>query len=278
MTKERPDSSAGQERDREIATIRDRLARLEFEKSELEASLARLLAIPEVNNNLSAISRASVTNASSPAAKITLFRSLFRGREDVFPKRWENAKTNKAGYAPACANEWAPRICGKPKVKCSDCAHRAFLPVTDEVIDGLCAGAIPSASIPCWRTRPAGSLPPISTKRRGATMPRLFLRHARRAASRRHSSAPVPGGEGTCGYSLPSRFRCLLRGGWGRISSPRRWRSSQCLDRRIPDKQTLIDEIAAWEQERNTNHTKANWHFTIPKARVKLSICTLRSD
>src|SRR5262245_37471002 len=43
--------------------------------------------------------------------------------------------------------------------------------------------------------------------------------------------------------------------------------SSQCLDRRIPDKQTLIDEIAAWEHDRNANHTKANWHFTTPNAR-----------
>jgi hypothetical protein len=46
--------------------------------------------------------------------------------------------------------------------------------------------------------------------------------------------------------------------------------SSQCLDRRIPDKQTLIDEVAAWEQERNAHHIKANWHFTTSKARVKL--------
>ena len=46
--------------------------------------------------------------------------------------------------------------------------------------------------------------------------------------------------------------------------------SSQCLDRRIPDKQTLIDEIAAWEQDRNANHAKANWHFTTPNARIKL--------
>ena len=35
--------------------------------------------------------------------------------------------------------------------------------------------------------------------------------------------------------------------------------TSQCLDRRIPDKQTLIDEIAAWEHDRNANHTKADW-------------------
>ena len=29
--------------------------------------------------------------------------------------------------------------------------------------------------------------------------------------------------------------------------------SSQCLDRRIPDKQTLIEEVAAWEDDRNKN-------------------------
>ena len=46
--------------------------------------------------------------------------------------------------------------------------------------------------------------------------------------------------------------------------------SSQCLDRRIPDKQTLIDETAAWEAERNRNHTKADWQFTTDNARIKL--------
>src|SRR5205807_8933921 len=46
--------------------------------------------------------------------------------------------------------------------------------------------------------------------------------------------------------------------------------SSQCLDRCIPDKQTLINEIAAWVQDRNANHTKTDWQFTTPEARVKL--------
>jgi hypothetical protein len=46
--------------------------------------------------------------------------------------------------------------------------------------------------------------------------------------------------------------------------------AAQCLDRRIPDKQTLIDEIAAWEHDRNVSHTKADWHFTTKNARVKL--------
>ncbi len=46
--------------------------------------------------------------------------------------------------------------------------------------------------------------------------------------------------------------------------------SSQCLDRRIPDKQCLIDEVAAWEADRNKNHTRADWQFTTGDARVKL--------
>ena len=46
--------------------------------------------------------------------------------------------------------------------------------------------------------------------------------------------------------------------------------SSQCLDRRIPDKQTLVEEIAAWEQDRNANHSKANWQFSTQNARIKL--------
>jgi hypothetical protein len=45
---------------------------------------------------------------------------------------------------------------------------------------------------------------------------------------------------------------------------------SQCLDRRIPDKQTLIEEIAAWEHDRHANHTKADWQFTTKNARTKL--------
>ena len=46
--------------------------------------------------------------------------------------------------------------------------------------------------------------------------------------------------------------------------------SSQCLDRRIPDRQFLADEVAAWEADRNKNHAKADWQFTTPDARIKL--------
>lgn len=46
--------------------------------------------------------------------------------------------------------------------------------------------------------------------------------------------------------------------------------ASQCLDRRLPDKETLAREVAAWQGARNTNHTKADWQFTTEKARIKL--------
>ena len=46
--------------------------------------------------------------------------------------------------------------------------------------------------------------------------------------------------------------------------------TSQCLDRRIRDKQTLATEIEAWEHDRNAHHAKANWRFTTPDARIKL--------
>lgn len=73
-----------------------------------------------------------VDHSASPQAKIAVFRSLFRGREDVYPQRFESRRTGKAGYAPACANEWVRGICEKPRVKCAECPHRRFLPVTDD--------------------------------------------------------------------------------------------------------------------------------------------------
>ncbi len=65
--------------------------------------------------------------------KITLFRCLFRGRDDVYPQRWESAK-GKSGYSPACGNEWKPGVCHKPRVKCGECSKRQLLPVSDDVI------------------------------------------------------------------------------------------------------------------------------------------------
>jgi superfamily II DNA or RNA helicase len=94
----------------------------------------------------------------STAEKVSLFRRLFQGREDVYPVRWESSAKGTSGYAPACGNdkfartanlhgaaarraratdgpsEWKPGICKKPRIKCADCEQRLLLPVTDQVI------------------------------------------------------------------------------------------------------------------------------------------------
>lgn len=46
--------------------------------------------------------------------------------------------------------------------------------------------------------------------------------------------------------------------------------SRQCLDRRIPDQETLRKEVCAWEATRNQHHEKMEWRFTNEEARVKL--------
>lgn len=69
---------------------------------------------------------AAVCQASPAESKIALFRSLFRGRNDVYPRRFESRRTGKAGYSPACGNEWVAGVCEKPRIKCAAC--ESFLP------------------------------------------------------------------------------------------------------------------------------------------------------
>lgn len=72
--------------------------------------------------------------------KVALFCHLFRGRTDVYPVRWESKTTGKAGYTPACANEWRPGVREKPRIKCADCGHRLLIPLSDKVIYAHLAG------------------------------------------------------------------------------------------------------------------------------------------
>jgi superfamily II DNA or RNA helicase/very-short-patch-repair endonuclease len=75
-----------------------------------------------------------VHHQSSPESKIALFRSLFRGRDDVYPRRFESRKSGKSGYSTACGNEWMPGLCEKPRIKCALCPNQHFLPITDQVV------------------------------------------------------------------------------------------------------------------------------------------------
>lgn len=66
--------------------------------------------------------------------KVSLFRSLFCGRMDVYAQRWYSEKTNKSGYSPVCRNEWMQGLCDKRHVKCRDCPNRELLPLNDQAI------------------------------------------------------------------------------------------------------------------------------------------------
>jgi DDE superfamily endonuclease len=47
--------------------------------------------------------------------------------------------------------------------------------------------------------------------------------------------------------------------------------NGQCLDRRIADKATLVNEVAAWNIDRNQHATSVKWQFTTQDARIKLA-------
>ncbi len=82
----------------------------------------------------------AINDRSPPEAKIALFRALFRGREDIYARRFESRTSGKSGYSPVCGNEWLRGICEKPRVKCAACRYQQYLPITDAVIRRHLAG------------------------------------------------------------------------------------------------------------------------------------------
>ena len=119
-----------------IAREESRLLRIETELREAQARLAALkAALAPADSSEKLPSREDPPSGPSTAGeKIALFRSRFRGRDDVYPRFWTNAMTGRKGYAPACANEWIRGVCEKPRVRCGDCPNQAFLPIEDQVI------------------------------------------------------------------------------------------------------------------------------------------------
>jgi superfamily II DNA or RNA helicase len=139
VDKSRPTLST--ERDQLLARIAEEAARLGALEREREGAVARLEAL---RAQVAAISPTPTaprlpfpggsTVPSTPAEKVRLFRSLFRGREDVFPTRFESKKTGKAGYAPACTNKFVRGVCELPRVKCGECRNQAFSRFDDQAV------------------------------------------------------------------------------------------------------------------------------------------------
>ena len=140
---------------RTLSEINQALAAIEGELQQLDAHRAELLAqVAGLKQESAAILEAqatqgslalpgAVTSRSAQEVKVALFRSLFRGREDVYARRFESLKTGKKGYQPVCRNEWISGVCEKPRTRCDDCRFREYVPVTDDVVRNHLLGLDP---------------------------------------------------------------------------------------------------------------------------------------
>ncbi len=122
----------------ELAGLDARRAVLTAQVSELRQEQARARREPTT-----LVEGAAVTSRSAEDAKIALFRNLFRGRGDVYARRYESTRTGKHGYQPACGNEWVSGVCGKPGLRCDVCGQRQLLPLDDIVVRNHLMGMDP---------------------------------------------------------------------------------------------------------------------------------------
>lgn len=83
----------------------------------------------------------------SPENTISLFLSYFRGREDVYARRWEN-RAGRSGYSPACKHEWDRAFCRKPEMKCSECNNRELLRLDETTVSRHLEGKLVAGIYP----------------------------------------------------------------------------------------------------------------------------------
>lgn len=74
------------------------------------------------------------TKNISSEEKVKIFMEIFKGRTDLYAKRWTSNKTAKTGYSPVCKNEFSTYKCDKPRIKCSECPYRELLPLTEDIV------------------------------------------------------------------------------------------------------------------------------------------------
>ncbi|MCX5886099.1 MAG: DEAD/DEAH box helicase family protein [Proteobacteria bacterium] len=120
-------------------------SRLEEINKERECLLQDLKNLHHKVSSINTLPNTSAVTINAPLTlqeKTSLFRTLFKGREDVYPRLWMSKKSGAKGYSPVCENEWIPGICKKPTVKCGDCSNRRLSPLTDDVIRKHLGGEI----------------------------------------------------------------------------------------------------------------------------------------
>ena len=104
----------------------ERIKELEAENAELKKRLGE--------DVVSVVQEPTAMQKLSAQEKVELFRSVFKGRDDVFARRWYSKASGKGGYQPVCQNEWNRQLCDKRKFKCAECPNRQFAALTDKDI------------------------------------------------------------------------------------------------------------------------------------------------
>lgn len=123
-----------------MSTPEQRLANIKAELEEIETRKAALLEESRLLTQQLTAEQAHYFNQyADPRAKLALFQNYFRGRNNIYPFRWESKK-GKSGYSPSCANEWKTGVCNKPKIACSECHHQAFHPLDENAINAHLRG------------------------------------------------------------------------------------------------------------------------------------------
>lgn len=75
-----------------------------------------------------------ITQWSPAETKLDLFARRFRGRKEVWARRFTSRSTGHSGFAPVCANIWRQGLCEKPKQKCALCRNRCFVRPDPDVL------------------------------------------------------------------------------------------------------------------------------------------------
>ena len=137
--------------DRELAALRDQIARLRSENARLlrllELTPAQARPLGPTQTGIFDGPPAMVDVSSSPGAKVDFFASMFAARRDVYAVRWENARTGRAGWMPAVRGGWRKGVAA---------SSREYLPLTSDIVASHLTGDIDLGLYPlldgdrCW--------------------------------------------------------------------------------------------------------------------------------
>lgn len=121
---------------KEEGELQKRLESIEIEKKFLLSKIQSLMESEPIREIVSSAAPVLTTKE-----RVSLFRSLFRGREDVYPQRYEPLG-KKPWYGPVGTSGWNCKVCIAAKANLKKCPHREFSPLNDGIVYAHLAGTL----------------------------------------------------------------------------------------------------------------------------------------